>query len=102
MQVEVALPKKKGAASLKGYADAEARWLQRTAAAIAQHVNFDKVRSLCCVAFCCCVIAGEHVERRQGRQSNDFGASASLATQWSSLVQHKLVIICCATLCGKP
>jgi protein pelota len=45
-QVEIAMPKKRGAASVQGYANAEQRFLQRTAAAIAAHVDFERVRCL--------------------------------------------------------
>lgn len=40
------MPKKRGAASLQGYANAEQRFLERTAAAIASHVDFARVRCL--------------------------------------------------------
>ena len=40
------MPKKRGAASAKGFADAEAKFLQRTAAAAAAHVDFATVRCL--------------------------------------------------------
>lgn len=40
------MPKKRGAASLKGHADAEARFLARTAAAVRAHVDFAVVRCL--------------------------------------------------------
>ena len=64
------MPKKRGAASLKGYADAEARFLARTAAAIAAHVDFARVR--------CLLIAGPGFTRDKVREYLlSHGGSAS-------------------------
>ena len=77
------MPKKRGAASVKGFADAEAKFLQRTAAAIAAHVNFAVVR--------CLLLAGPGFARDKLRQHLlSEGAAAEGAHVWA---QHKDAIL---------
>ena len=80
-QIEVAMPKKRGAASVKGHADAEARFLQRTAAAVRQHVDFAVVR--------CLLLAGPGFARDKLRSYLLSGAGGDAAL-WQ---RHKEAII---------
>lgn len=81
-QVEVAMPKKRGAGSQKGYADATARFLSRTYEAVCQHVDFSIVR--------CLVIAGPGFTRDQFRE---YLLSTAQQRADKDIIKHKSVII---------
>jgi protein pelota len=82
MQIGVTMPKKRGAASVKGFADAEERFLQRSVDAVRAHINLSTVR--------CVLIAGPGFMRDKLRERLLSDTATPEGVEWS---RHKEQII---------
>jgi protein pelota len=80
MQITVAMPKKRGAASIKGFADAEDRFLQRTVEAVRANINLSSVR--------CVLVAGPGFARDKLRERLVSDTSTPEGVEWSRHKEH--------------